>query len=232
MLIGIMQPYFIPYIGYFQLINAVDIYVIYDDVNYIKGGYVNRNSILIEGKAKYINVELKKASQNKHINEIEITNNMEHNKKLLKTIERNYKKAPYYEVVYKIFSDILNREYSSLADINVFSIKVICEYLNVSTRIVLSSEIDKNNDLRAQDKIIDICKRLGADKYYNAIGGRKLYDVDEFLKNNIELRFIKSRDITYKQFDNKFVSNLSILDVMMFNSPEKIKEYLEMYDLV
>ena len=227
-----MQPYFFPYIGYFQLINAVDTYVVYDDVNYIKGGYVNRNSILVDGKARYMNVELKKASQNRHINKIEITNNKKSSNKLLKTIERNYKKAPYYEEVYNMFYNIMNKEYSSIADINVESIKRICEYLDINTKILLSSDIDKDNSLKAQDKIIDICKRLSADKYYNAIGGRKLYDVDEFLKNNIELRFIKSKDIIYKQFDNEFVSNLSILDVMMFNSIEKIREYLDMYYLI
>lgn len=232
MIVGIMQPYFMPYIGYFQLINAVDVYVIYDDVNYIKGGYVNRNSILVENKPTYINVELKKASQNKHINEIEVTNNIKHNKKLIKTIERSYKKAPYYEIVYKMFCDIMNREYSNLAEINVYSIKKICEYLGINTKIILSSDIDKDNNLRAQEKIIDICKRLKANKYYNAIGGRKLYDTDKFLKNGIELKFIRTRNIVYKQYKNEFIKNLSILDVMMFNSIKQIKEDLNMYDLV
>lgn len=232
MKLGIMQPYFFPYIGYFQLLNAVDKYVIYDDVNYIKGGWINRNRILSNGKAIYYNIQLKDASPFKKINEIEVFDNSVHKRKMLATLRGSYSKAPYFNQVYPILEDIIMQEEKNLAKYLIYSLRRICNYLNIETEIIVSSSLRKNNDLKGQDKVIDICKILNASEYYNAIGGQELYDYDEFNKNNIKLYFLKSNDLFYEQFNNEFIPSLSIIDVMMFNSPKKISELLNSFELI
>ncbi|MFA6308363.1 MAG: WbqC family protein [Clostridia bacterium] len=232
MRIGIMQPYFFPYIGYWQLMNAADKYVIHDDVNYIKGGWINRNRILMNGADKMISLEVRDASQNKLICDLEQMGNPVNIRKILMTIESCYKKAPMYESVYHVIEDIINNREKNLARYLEYSIKKTCDYLNIGTEILISSEMDKNNDLKGQDRVIEICVKLGADEYYNAIGGIELYSVDDFAKNNVKLSFLKTENAKYKQFKNKFTPNLSIIDVMMFNSKEEIKKMLDKYELV
>lgn len=232
MKIGIMQPYFLPYIGYWQLLNAVDKYVIYDDVNYIKGGWINRNRILINKEAKYFNVKLNSASPNKLINEVEVSLDKIYQKKLLKTIEENYKKAPFFYEVFPVIQEIIENEETNLAKYLEYSIKEICSYLDIKTKILISSDLEKNNFLKGKDKVIEICKKLDGTEYYNAIGGQELYSFKEFKNNGIELKFLKTELIEYKQLKNQFIPNLSILDIMMFNSKEKIVEFLNNYTLI
>jgi len=232
MKLGIMQPYFFPYIGYWQLINAVEKYVICDDVNFIKGGWVNRNRILINGESKFINLRMHNASQNKLINQIEVLGNSVYNRKLLKTLEIYYKKAPHYKDVFPIIESIIKLDEKNLARYLELSIRRICEYLSISTDFIISSTITKNKDLRCQDKVIEICKILGADEYINAIGGQALYSPLDFAAQGIQLKFLNTGEIRYQQFNNKFVPNLSIIDVMMFNKPEKINEMLDDYRLL
>lgn len=232
MKLGIMQPYFFPYIGYWQLLNVVDKYVIYDDVNFIKGGWINRNRILIDGKAVYFNIQMSGASPYKLINQIQINNNEINIKKNIKTIYMAYHKAPYFSEVYPIIEEILKLQTDNLSKYVIESIKLITKFLNIETEILISSSIKKNNELKGEDKVIDICKLLKATKYYNAIGGKNLYSFDKFNKNGIELVFLKSNNICYRQFNNEFVPNLSIIDVMMFNSKEKIKTFLDEYTII
>jgi dipeptide/tripeptide permease len=224
-----MQPYFFPYIGYFQLINAVDKFVIYDDVNFIKGGWINRNRILFNGEPLLINIQMQGASSFKKINEIKTGKNKE---KILSTITHSYRKAPFYDEVYPLVFDIINYNEDNLALYISNSIKDISKYLFIETDFILSSEIKKDNDLKAQEKILSICKLLCASKYYNAFGGQELYNKDEFAANNIDLKFIKSKLTAYKQFNNEFIQCLSIIDVMMFNSKAEIKEMLNQYEFV
>ena len=232
MKIGIMQPYFVPYIGYFQLLNAVDKYVIYDDVHYIKGGWINRNRILINGEPSYFNVPLKGASPNKLINEVEVNNEDVLIQKNLRMLEGAYKKAPYFEDVYKLMEDILKCGKDNLAEYLAYSIKKICEYLDINTELIISSQMNKDNSLKGKEKVVAICHELGGDEYYNAIGGQELYSYDYFEENNLKLSFVSTDKIEYKQFNNEFVPYLSIIDVMMFNSKEEIKKILNMYTLV
>lgn len=224
-----MQPYLLPYIGYWQLINAADTFVIYDDVNYIKKGYINRNAILEGGQAKLFTLELLGASQNKLINEIEVGNNAT---KLLKTIRQNYKRAPYFETVFPMLEKILEHEEKNLAKYLGNSLFDIADYLGIKTKIIFSSSIEKENGLRGEAKVIDICKSLDATDYINPIGGQGLYDKESFVDHGLELDFIKSDLNVYKQFDGDFVSHLSIIDVMMFNSKEIIVKMLESYERV
>ncbi len=221
-----MQPYLFPYIGYWQLINAADTFVIYDDVNYIKKGYINRNAILEGDKAKLFTLELLGASQNRLINEIEVGNNA---KRLLRTIAQNYKRAPYFETVFPMIEKILIHEEKNLAKYLENSLLDITDYLGIKTKIIFSSSIEKDNSLRAEAKVIDICKSVGATDYINAIGGQDLYDKESFMDHGLGLEFIKSDLDVYKQFDGDFVSHLSIIDIMMFNAKETIAAMLESY---
>lgn len=224
-----MQPYFFPYIGYWQLINAVDTFVMYDDVNFIKKGYINRNSILIDNDAHIITLSLMGASQNKLINKIDVGNNKE---KILKTIEFAYRKSPQFKNVYPLIVKIMQYDEKNLAKFLGVSIKLISQYLHIDTNIIYSSNIQKDNTLRGQEKILDIVHKLNAKNYINPIGGQQLYDYESFKKENIKLNFLKTKDIEYPQYKNNFVSNLSILDILMFNSIEDIHKMLSEYILI
>lgn len=227
-----MQPYFLPYIGYWQLMNAVDKYVVYDDVNYINRGWINRNRILLNGQPHYINIPIHHASQNKLINEtFLIQDNILHNK-TLRTIELAYKKSPNFNDTFKVLNEVFAIDKVIISEYIYKSFEILCSYLGIKTEIVLSSQINKNQELRGQEKILEICNILGADEYYNAIGGTELYSKERFAGNGLQLHFLKTGEITYPQFKNNFVPNLSIIDVMMFNSKEQIKAMLEQYTLV
>ena len=229
MTLAIMQPYLFPYIGYWQLIKAVDTFVIYDDVNYIKKGYINRNSILLAGKSQQFTLELKASSQNKLINSIEVGNNHE---KILKTIETAYRKAPYFDNIFSILNDILTQKEKNLAKFVGYSLEKISTYLGLETKFIYSTDTLKNNKLKAQDKILDICKKLNATNYVNAIGGKELYNKKNFQLENIKLHFLKTNIIEYNQFKYEFVPYLSIIDVLMFNNKEKVKKMLTAYELI
>lgn len=226
-----MQPYFLPYIGYWQLINAVDEYVIYDDVNFIKGGWINRNRFLIQGKAKYFNVQMKGASSFKKINEVLVDDSSVWRKNLLSTFSMAYKKAPYFLDVFPLIEEIVSCQEDVLSTYVINSILKISKYLNIDTRFLISSNIEKNYELHGQDRVLDICKRLRATSYYNAMGGEKIYSRDIFIRNNIELFFLEPDTCQYRQYKNDFVENLSILDVMMFNPKEDILRMLAAFKL-
>lgn len=224
-----MQPYAFPYIGYFQLINATDQFVIYDDVNYIKSGWINRNMILINGKKNYINISLTGASQNKLINELDVSDDFI---KFLKTIKMAYAKAPHFEEVYELLSSICKFDDKNLSKFLGNSILEIFNYLKIDKSIEYSSNLSKNNALRGQSKVIDICKTLDADRYINAIGGQELYEKNDFISSGIELNFLKTHFKEYKQFKNEFIPGLSIIDVLMFNTVQDITEFLAGYELI
>lgn len=228
-----MQPYFFPYIGYFQLINAVDKFIIYDDVNYINRGWINRNNILINGSATLIQIPLSGASQNKLINEVEVLNEAKRKVKLLRTIEQSYKKAPFYLAIYDLIQTHINKEHTHIAELNVESTQAVCKYLGINTQIISSSSHYQNKHLNGQDRILNICKIENADHYINPIGGIELYDRELYNENKIKLNFIQSSAISYPQFNNEFVPYLSIIDILMFCEPEYIKtKLLKAYELI
>ena len=229
MKVAIMQPYFFPYIGYFQLINAVDEFVVYDDVNFIKQGWISKNRILVNKQAVDIILQLNGASSFKKINEINLGKNR---LKLLKTIEQAYKKAPFFNSVFPIVSEILTFNENNLAFFLTNSLIKISEYLSINTKIIISSDINKNNLLKGKDKVLEICKKTNALDYINAIGGIELYNKEEFIENNIKLCFLKTKKVEYNQFDDNFIPGLSIIDILMFNSPEEINIMLNKFELV
>lgn len=231
MKVGIMQPYFLPYIGYFQLMNAVDKYVIYDNIQYTKKGWINRNRILQNGKDVLITIPVEKDSDYLDINERRVSNNFD-KKKLLYQIREAYRKAPYFDSIMPLIEDIVMCEESNLSAYIYNSIERVRSFLNIDTEIIISSTLNIDHSLKGQDKVIAICKELETVDYYNAIGGQVLYKKEDFKKENINLYFVSSDPVEYKQFKNKFIPWLSILDVMMFNSLDEIKEMLNEYRLI
>jgi hypothetical protein len=231
MKIGVMQPYFFPYIGYWQLINTVDEYVIFDDVNYIKRGWINRNNILLNGEPRRINLHIKDASQNRLIKDTKLAQTEEDNRALLDILKQSYRKAPYYEQTIYLIKEILNYKTENLSEYLTNQIIQVCNYLHIRTKILISSDIEKDNSLKGEEKIIEICKQRNVDTYINAIGGKELYHHARFKKENMELKFLKTGNVNYKQFDSEFVPYLSIIDVMMFNNVDEVTTLLGDYNL-
>ena len=147
-------------------------------------------------------------------------------------LEGAYKKAPYFNDVYELMKDILCSGKTNLAEYLTYSIKKICEYLDIDTEILISSELKKDNSLKGKEKVVAIVKELGGTTYYNAIGGQELYSFDYFRENNLELGFIKTNLIEYKQYNNEFQPYLSIVDIMMFNSKDDVKKMLNSYEII
>lgn len=228
--LGVMQPYFFPYLGYWQLIDAVDDFIIYDDVQYIKSGYINRNRIILQNEAKFITLILQGASSNKMINEIEVGRNQ---KKMVKSIQQGYAKAPYFKDVMPLIESCILFEESNLGLYLANSITEICNYLKIETSLHLSSALERDETLDRTERLIHFCKHFNSKQYINALGGQELYDKDYFASHDIELSFIDMNDVTYDQFNsNEFISHLSIIDIMMFNSIPDIKTMLGEYKLV
>lgn len=223
-----MQPYLFPYLGYFQLIYAVDAFVVYDDVNFMKGGWLNRNYILAHRAPQLITLPLQGSSPNKFINQVKVGSN----RKILKSIRQCYSKAPHFNAAYPVLEDILKQTESNLAFFLFYQLRRICAYLGLDRRWVLSSELSKDSGLRGQDKVLSICKELNATHYVNAAGGKALYDESSFHAQNIQLSFIEPRAVEYKQFGDGFVPNLSIIDVLMFNDREECARLINEHDLV
>ena len=228
-----MQPYIFPYIGYFQLIKAVDKFIIYDDVNYIKQGWINRNNILLQDKSHLFSLPLKDASSFKKINEIELNEMLfpKWKTKFFKTLE-TYKKAPYYETVKPLLEKILMADNGKLSDIIYHSLVEISKYLNIHTIIEKTSTVYQNSELSRAERLVDISNQEKANTYINPLGGQELYDKKYFSDHNIDLFFIKTNTIEYQQFTDTFVPWLSIIDVMMFNSVEEINEMLNRFELI
>ena len=231
--VAIMQPYFFPYLGYFQLIQASDTFVFYDDVNYIKRGWINRNKILINSADKYLTIPLIGISQNKKINELKVENQNKAIKKILKSIELAYKKAPQFELIFPIIKQCFEFQTDSIADLNITAIKKICDYLELERTFKVSSNLEKNTSLRdKENKLIDIVQIFQGNHYVNAIGGKSLYSKANFEKEGIKLNFLEPKIKPYKQFNNSYLPNLSIIDVLMFNSKFQVKEMICDYNLI
>lgn len=229
MKIGIMQPYFLPYIGYWQLMNAVDKYVILDDVNYIKRGWINRNRILLNGKDHLFTLPLLKADAFRHINENTLAPVP---RSLRQTIDLAYRRAPHYAEVVPLVDELLGNGERNLAKFVGHSIRRVADYLDIRPEFCYASEIDHDPKLKAQDMILDIVKRLGGDVYYNAIGGQGLYDRARFAAEGVTLGFVRPTLCPYAQFGDEFVPGLSVLDVMMFCDRPQLREQLESFEVV
>lgn len=231
--IAIMQPYFFPYIGYFQLINAVDEFVIYDNIEFTKKGWINRNRILVNEADAFITLPLKKDSDYLHVKDRYLADTWDiERKKMLNRMTESYRKAPYFKETYEVIEKCIMYDDRNLFKFISHSVQTLMQYLNIETNLVISSFVLIDHQLKSDEKVMAICKERGADVYINPIGGVDLYDKEHFKQNNLELQFQKSNSITYKQFNNEFVPWLSIIDVMMFNNEEQIKSVLSNYLLL
>jgi hypothetical protein len=227
MKVAIMQPYFLPYVGYFQLINLSNHFVFLDDVTYQKKGWIDRNKILLEGLEFNFKVPLKNASQNVLINRTLIDQDkfIYWKDKFLRTIYHAYRKAPQFTKANNLLMNLISKDYLSISDLSIQSTINICEYLNIDVCFNSSSNFQLFN-YKAENKIIKICQLLNSKTYINMIDGKKLYDHFNFQKNGISLNFINPKIYEYKQFSNNFVESLSIIDLIMFNSQHEIKNNL------
>jgi hypothetical protein len=231
MKLGIMQPYFLPYIGYWQLIKAVDVFVIYDNIQYTKKGWINRNRFLQNEHDELFSISLKKGSDFLNVDQRFLSPDFKRNK-LIAMFQSAYSKAPKKNEILPLISEIINCQEENLFKYIYNSIVKICEYLELNTKMVISSSVDIDHSLKAEDKILAICKVLCAETYINSIGGIELYSKELFKGHGVELQFIKSKPVEYKQFDNEFVPWLSILDVLMFNDRKNVKHFLNEFELI
>lgn len=228
-----MQPYFMPYIGYFQMIKSVDTFIFYDDVNFIKQGWINRNRILLNNKDFLFTIPLHNATSFSLIKDTLLNEKFYPiwKVKFLQSIAQNYKKAPHFEVVYSLISAVLNKNFQSISELAIESVKMVSGYLNLNTEFYVASERYQNIQLEREKRLIAICKNENATNYINAVGGKELYSKEVFKANGIELQFIASKPIVYKQFKDDFIPWLSIIDVLMFNSVAEVNELLNKYEL-
>ena len=232
MRIAVMQPYLFPYVGDFQLIRSVDKFILFDDVNYINKGWINRNRILVNNAPYLFTVPLAGASQNKLINETEVEGNEKWRVKFLRTVEMSYSKAPYFKEVFPLIKEIIYNSDTNLSHFVHFSIVSLADYAGISTRIIPTSQIYKNELLKGEDRIIDICLQESAGEYVNPIGGLELYSKEKFEQKGIKLLFVKTNEVTYKQNSNTFVPWLSIIDILMFCDKEQVNALLGKYELI
>lgn len=255
MKLAIMQPYFMPYIGYFQAIAAVDKYILYSNLNFIKEAWMNRNRILMrDGRIYQFTVPLLHKSSNQMIRDVRIDNSKPWSQNLLLTIASNYKKAPFFNEIFPLFDSLLSKEYTTLTGLNAETIISIARFLGINTAIEFDNSrfLDMENSLSCLDddysqfpymkktrpirktaRVLEMCRMEGADQFVNAIGGQALYNKDEFKEYGIDLKFIKTNEISYSQNNRDiFSANLSIIDVLMFNGLDGAKELLNEYELV
>lgn len=225
MKLSIMQPYFFPYIGYFQLINASDKFVIYDDVTYIKGGWISRNKILSNDKEIYFNADIKNNKSSTLIKDIPILKNS-WKKKRLKTLYYIYNKSKNFKSGFEVIESCFSYDTNFLSEFNFNAIKTISDYLNINTDIVQTSTVYNNSHLKSQNRVLDICTKEKAKTYINTSGGINLYSFQDFNKKNIELNFIRSKELEISNW------NLSIIHLILTFEKEKVISFLDAYDII
>ena len=227
-----MQPYVFPYVGYFQMVNAVDKFVFYNDVSFIKKGWINRNRILLNGKDFLFTIPCEGISQNRRICDTRVAFDAKEQNKLLMTIEQAYRKAPFFEYSYELVRKVFLKKVDYVDELAIESILEVSRLLNIETTFIESKDRYTNEEFKKEDRLIDICLKENSNDYINALGGQEIYTKEYFEKCGVNLQFIKPNLITYPQFGNEFVSGLSIIDVLMFNGHEKISTYLLNFELV
>lgn len=231
MKLAIMQPYFLPYIGYWQLMAAADAFVVYDRIKYTKKGWINRNRLLLNGGDAMFSLQLASGSDALMVCERELAASFDR-AKLLAQLEGAYRRAPQFEALRPWLRELVLDPSTNLFDYLWQSIAKVRERLGLGTRMIVSSSVPHDESLKSQDKVLALCEALGATSYINPIGGLELYERETFAARGIELKFHKARPFDYPQFGAPHVPWLSILDVLMFNTPEAVQEHLRHYELV
>ena len=231
MTLAIMQPYFLPYIGYWQLLASADRFVVYDNIKYTKQSWINRNRFLRDGEAVFFTLPLKHGSDALDIADRWLADDFDP-AALLNPLTSTYRKAPFFAAVLPLLETILAAAPRNLFEFLLRSLRETAAFLDIRTPLIRSSEVAIDHGLKAQEKVLAICRTLGATRYVNAIGGQELYSAAAFAAHGVDLRFVQSHPIIYSQYDRPFVPSLSIVDVMMFNSRDMVRTMLGACDLV
>jgi hypothetical protein len=232
MKLGLMQPYLFPHLPYFQLINAVDVFIIHDEVQYVKT-WINRNKILVNGQARYIILPVKKKFIASSIyQQVFAPPVLKYRKRVLRQIEGAYRGAPYFNEVFEMLKSICGSTETNLTHFLADHLIKLCTYIGIKNTFFLSSQLSNNNGLKGQDRVIEINRIMGSNHYINSIGGKKLYSQDAFNHAGIKLSFLETNDINYTQFQNQFVPSLAIIDILMFNDTKTLKKMIGAYRLV
>lgn len=229
MKVAVMQPYLFPYLGYYQLVSCADVFVLYDDVSFIKQGFINRNSILMNGRSARVTIPVPRMSSNKHIKELSFASDVS---KILKTVEQAYARAPFFDDVFPLVERVLTCPDRDITTICRLGIVEIFNYLGIDKKIVRSSELEYERKLSAADRLIDICEQFGAPDYVNSIGGQKLYSKEYFAERGKRLSFLQMHDVIYTQGKNEFVPYLSMIDVLMWCEKQHVRNLLQQYMLI
>jgi hypothetical protein len=228
--VGIMQPYFLPYIGYWQLLAAVDRFVVYDNIQYTKKGWINRNRFLRNGGDAFFTLPLKKGSDSLDVVDRNIAGDFDP-RTILNPLAAAYRRAPFFSATFPMIESIVMAAPRNLFEYLQHSLVTVAAYLEIGTPIVVSSTVAIDHTLKSERKVLALCEALGADRYLNPSGGMDLYSVSAFADRGIELRFLQSRPIVYRQYDDPFVPSLSIVDALMFNSKDSVRAMLAEFDL-
>lgn len=229
MTLGIMQPYFLPYLGYFALIKHVDQFILFDTPQFIRHGWIERNRVLkFNGETLYIKVPLEKFSRDTPINEVVIRNNENWKSKILAQLVPYKKNAPHYKEIVAALKDIFETQTNSIVALNYIALQKICTYLDISTPIKIWSQMDVEIEkVNAPDEwALNICKAMGANAYYNPPGGKDFFDSNKYSEAGIDLKYLELNQISYNQFSHDFVPYLSIIDVLMFNDKDSVNTML------
>ncbi len=223
MRVGIMQPYFLPYIGYFQLINLCDKFVIYDDIQFMKRGWINRNRILARGQPLTVTIPVAKDSDFLDICRREVAGDFKSDK-MMNIFRESYRGAPFWTKQEQMLGEVLGSSDRNLFGFVANSLRELVGRLEIDTELVVSSTLDVDPELAGQDRVVATCQAIGATDYVNPIGGRELYTRSYFAERGIELSFLKSKLTPYDQGGAPWVEALSIIDAMMFVEPVELTE--------
>jgi hypothetical protein len=217
-----MQPYLFPYIGYFALGAAVDRFVFYDDVGFIRNGWINRNRWLVDGRTRYFTVPVRDASSFRAIRDVRVDERQPWRRKLLATLHQHYRHAPHYQPVAPLVESVLTSTEDRIAELAKESVKLCLRYLGLNPQFIDSSTIYGNQGLRGVERVLDICHREAATEYVNLPSGRALYDDALFARQGVALRFIGDRSFIYTSAGTDIVPDLSIIDVLMHNEKDVV----------
>lgn len=222
---AIMQPYLLPYIGYFQLIAAADVFVVYDDIKYTKKGWINRNRLLLNGQPWTFSLPLQAGSDRLDVVDRQVATGFLPSD-LLRKIEAAYRNAPFFEPTMALAQAVLECREKNLFNFLLHGLQQTLEHLQLRARVVVSSTLAVDRQLRGQDRVIATCRSLGATEYLNAIGGTELYDAGSFANQGLQLSFLRSRLSPYAQTGQSFVPALSILDVLFFKGRDATRSMI------
>jgi hypothetical protein len=232
MIVTVMQPYFFPYIGYFQLMAACDVFVVHDDVQFIKGGWINRNQILANGAAAWIVLPVAAGSHSLRINERNYVTEQRAFRKVARQVQSAYRGGSHFDATLALVEDALTFPDRNVAAFNANSLRNVARVLGIKCRILAASELIGLADLRGEEKVIAICRALKATRYVNPIGGAQLYHARHFAEHGIALSFLKSEVKPYAQFAEPHIPSLSIVDALMFNNQPALADLLTQWTLL